>query len=57
MLTLSRSKQRGEEKEAGNGVSRAINEHIQQEKVKLTSLEQITENAQKGDFFAGSDIA
>ena len=37
-------------------VSRTINEHIKQEKVRLTSLEQVTENAQIGDFFASTDM-
>ena len=46
----------GKKKRLVMDVSRTINEHIQQEKVKLTSLEQITENASQGDFFASSDM-
>ena len=46
----------GKKKRLVMDVSRTINEHIKQEKVTLTSLEKVTENAQAGDFFASTDM-
>ena len=37
-------------------VSRTINPYIEEEKVKLSSLEKVYENAARGDFFATTDL-